>query len=78
MDNKLFTQSDVNKIVTARVNREREKLTKEFEVKLRQRMTSIQRTLLELFVNQDNLAVEMQETSLTEKGGDAENAEYIG
>ena len=62
MSEKKFSQEEVNKIVTGRINREREKLTKDFEDKLRERMTSIQRTLLELCVTQRDTAADMQDS----------------
>ncbi|MDR0287859.1 MAG: hypothetical protein LBI03_09200 [Clostridiales bacterium] len=58
MDNRIFSQEEVNRIVVARISREREKLTKEFDNKLRRRITSIQRTLQELCVTQQDAAAE--------------------
>ena len=72
MERKLFTQSEVNKIVKTRLTRERGKLTKEFEAKLRRRMTSVQRTLQELFENQDNAAITQQEFTPQFEGGETE------
>ena len=41
MDQKKFTQKEVNQIVASRLKRDREKLIKDFDVKLKRCMTSI-------------------------------------
>ena len=41
MSEKLFSQGEVNRIVASRVSRERERLTKEFESKMRRCMASV-------------------------------------
>jgi hypothetical protein len=56
MEEKMFSREEVSRMVSARVNQEREKLTRDFENTLRKRMTSIQRTLLELCVTEQNEA----------------------
>jgi len=45
MSAKKFSQDEVNRIVALRVNRERERLTKEFENSLMRSMASIHLTL---------------------------------
>ncbi|HBU13060.1 MAG TPA: hypothetical protein DEB31_10185 [Clostridiales bacterium] len=41
MDKKVFSQEEVNRIVTARVSREREKLAKDFENRMKRCMASL-------------------------------------
>lgn len=62
MKEKSFSQDEVNKILSIRLKREREKLTKEFESKLRRRVTAIQRTLQELCVIQQDDGQQKSET----------------
>lgn len=45
MAKKMFTQEDLNRIVAARLGRERERLTKEFEKKLKRCMAAVHLTL---------------------------------
>lgn len=45
MAQKLFTQTELNKIVAQRVKRERDRLTKEFEKKLKRCMASVHLTI---------------------------------
>ena len=44
-EKKLFSQSDVNRIVAARVKREQERMSKEFENSMKRCMASIHLTL---------------------------------
>ena len=41
MAEKLFTQTELNKIVASRLNRERERLSRDFEKKLKRCMASV-------------------------------------
>ncbi len=45
MADRCFTQDEVNKIVAARLNRERERLTKEYENSLKRCMAAVHLTL---------------------------------
>ena len=47
MAEKLFTQSELNKIVTSRVKRERDKISREFEKRLKRCMASVHLTIYE-------------------------------
>lgn len=45
MDKKIFSQTEVNRIVATRVKRERERLIKEFENKLDQNISILQKLM---------------------------------
>ena len=45
MAKKVFTQQELNRIVAARLGRERERLTKEFEDRLKRCMAAVHLTL---------------------------------
>lgn len=63
MDTKKFSQNELNRIVAIRVRRERERLTKEFENKMKRCMASIHLLLhQEMCSFKRDMATEMQET----------------
>ena len=65
MDSKKFSQEEVNRIVTVRVKREREKLIKEFEMKMKKCMASIHLILhQEMCALKRDIAAEPQEILL--------------
>ncbi|MBE6804968.1 MAG: hypothetical protein IJA13_04715 [Clostridia bacterium] len=45
MAEKLFTQTELNKIVASRIKRERERLSRDFEKKLKRCMASVHLTI---------------------------------
>ena len=45
MNTKKFSQEEINRIVTVRIRRERERLTKEFENRIKRCMASVHLTL---------------------------------
>lgn len=69
MNSKKFSQKDVNRIVAIRVKREQERLTKEFETKMKRCMASIHLTLYqEMCSIKRDIAAETMEASLPPDG----------
>lgn len=63
MDSKKFSQEELNRIVTLRVKRERERLAKEFENKIKRCMASIHLMLhQEMCAIKRDAAAETQDT----------------
>ena len=68
MAQKLFSQTELNKIVTQRIKREREKMTKEFEKKLKRCMASVHLTIYqELCSLNAGVNIDMEDTVLSEE-----------
>lgn len=67
MAEKLFTQTELNKIVASRLKRERERITKELEVKLKRCMASVHLQLYqELCSLKKEIYTERIDTDLSE------------
>lgn len=65
MDSKKFSQEEVNRIVAVRVKREQERLTKEFENKMKRCMASIHLMLhQEMCALKRDMAAETKEALL--------------
>lgn len=63
MENKKFSQNEVNRIVATRIKRERERLNKEFENCLKRCMSSIHLTLhQEMCLLKRNITTETKDT----------------
>ena len=66
MGKKLFSQEEINRIVTTRVKRERERLVKEFESSMKRCMASIHLLLhQEMCLLKRNLKAETKDTLLS-------------
>ena len=66
MADKLFTQGELNKIVAARLARERQRLTREFENSLKRCMAAVHLTLhQEMLGMKREMAAEMKDTYLS-------------
>lgn len=66
MAEKLFSQDELNKIVTARIKRERDKMSREFEKKLKRCMASVHLTIYqELCSLQKEMSPEWSDTILS-------------
>ena len=69
MNIKKFTQDEVNRIVASRVKREQERLTKDFENRLKRCMASVHLTLhQEMCAMKRDMAAEMLEALLPPTG----------
>ena len=69
MSAKKFTQNEVNNIVAARVKRAQERLTKDFENRLKRCMASVHLTLhQEMCAMKRDMAAETMEASLPPDG----------
>ena len=67
MAEKLFSQNEVNRIITSRIRRERDRLTKEFENKLKRCMAAVHLTLYqEMCLLKREMADETKDTLLSD------------
>ena len=67
MAEKIFTQTELNKIVASRLKRERERLSREFEKKLKRCMASVHLTIYqELCLLKKEIEPEWNDTILSE------------
>lgn len=72
MAEKLFTQTELNKIVASRLRRERERLSRDFEKKLKRCMASVHLTIyqelcsLEKEINPERSDTEMSQNEFEE------------
>jgi len=65
MDNKKLSQNEINRIITARVSRERERLVKDFESRMKRCMASLHLMLYqEMCEMKRDTTTEMQEPLL--------------
>ena len=66
MANKLFTQKELNCIVAARLSRERERLTRDFENSLKRCMAAVHLTLhQEMLLMKRDMTAETSDTLLS-------------
>lgn len=67
MAEKLFTQTELNKIVASRIKRERERLSRDFEKKLKRCMASVHLTIYrELCSLEKEIYPERNDTDLSQ------------